>query len=158
MRASSRSRCSAAPTTWRCELGGITSWSPTGGINLFHRDVTTFLAEDNESGFLERFAEFCAGDVRQLAHTETSTLASFGSPIVRSTSSLPQVSMYSSIASFRFTFAISIVSPWEVTGKSRQRATNHLPSNWIAALSFRMAQTMYHGLCVNSPRLPNQAI
>src|SRR5436190_5685146 len=114
----------------------------TSRINFLHRDVTAFLTQDEKSSFLERLDEFCAGDVRQFAHTATSTLASSGSPIVRSTSSIPQVSMYSSIASLRFAFAISIVSPWEVTGKSRQRATNHLPSNWIAALSFRIAQNM----------------
>src|SRR6266404_2261678 len=97
MRASSRSRCSADPTTSQCELGRITSWSQelpqfvaceprlfenimqcptcdltvhrndrpplTGGVNFFHRDVTTFLTEDNEFNFLARFDEFCAGDV-----------------------------------------------------------------------------------------------
>ncbi len=35
----------------------------TGGVNFFHRDVTTFLTEDNEFNFLARFDEFCAGDV-----------------------------------------------------------------------------------------------
>jgi hypothetical protein len=62
-----------------------------GGIRFLHGNMTSLLPEHDKAGFAE--SEIRAGDVRQPAHTATSTFASSGSPTDSSSSSAPHVSI-----------------------------------------------------------------
>lgn len=110
----------------------------SGEVRLMPQDAMgASLAQDNEAGALESSYDSVAGNLRQTAHTETSTsLIRISDSFGTGKPSDFRLSKYSSIASRIFARASSTVSPWLAQPGRAGTCTEYPPSVSLSSITF----------------------